>query len=185
MDDSLANNGIPFGLLSYFPALLKNDHTTVLADLLAGRMAPEALSSAEPERMLSPSGIPAARRAVHLLIQEIRNRIGSAPAISAAGASIRYFRDGHAFTSWNRGATELSYGLPEAVIVTFGAERVLNIRNRTDPSIQFSLVLQDNSVILTRPALIRDWQIRIPKMSAVTSPTGWLVLHESGDPEAR
>lgn len=176
-DNSLPNLGIPTGLLEHFPADPSADSLACMLSTLVEKIMPVVLPQGQIDisKIWGNKETPALIKTLKTLVKAILP-VERGIYINYGRVFIRYYESGDIFTDWNKGVEELFLGFKHAVIISLGAERVLDIKFNKDPSIQFSLKLNSGSMLFIKPLLVHDWNVRIPKMKGISQPMFCLTL---------
>ena len=101
---------------------------------------------------------------------EIKRRVEEVSGSWFNGVLLNYYRDGNDSVSWHSDGDGIPGRNLIVASVSFGQERVFDIRNKSDHKRKFSLLLTDGSYLLMKGDFQDHWQHRIAKSKKVMGP---------------
>jgi len=101
----------------------------------------------------------------NLLLQKIRYHVESVTEINFTTVLLNYYRDGKDSNGWHAD-NEKELGLnPIIASVSFGSERMFQLKHNTDPSLRQNILLENGSLLMMKGATQHHWKHQIPKTS--------------------
>ena len=94
---------------------------------------------------------------------DIKEKVEQTSGISFNGVLLNYYRDGNDSVAWHSDRDGIPGRNRYVASVSFGQERLFDVRNIVDHSTKFSLPLTNGSYLLMKGDFQEHWQHRIPK----------------------
>ena len=99
----------------------------------------------------------------NLLLQKIKSEVEKVAGTTFSTVLLNYYRDGKDSNGWHAD-NEKELGLnPIIASVSFGAERVFQLKHNTDKEQKQSIILQHGSLLLMKGTTQHFWKHQIPK----------------------
>ncbi|HEY4194116.1 MAG TPA: alpha-ketoglutarate-dependent dioxygenase AlkB [Mucilaginibacter sp.] len=191
-DDMLPNHGIPAKLVDYKPGVFSIEESMDLLDkiinettweekfeLINGKevSTPRLIAwfgEADLDYSITCNGLYPLAWTSELL--EVKERIERFSGEKFDSVSLNYYRNGNDSVGWHID----NYGEPgkNLCVVSIGQPRMLDIRNRDDRSLEFSILLENGSYLLMKAGFQESWQHRIPKMKGTKEPRINLIFRQ-------
>jgi alkylated DNA repair dioxygenase AlkB len=94
---------------------------------------------------------------------QIKERVENLSAIKFNSVLLNYYRDGNDSVSWHSDDDGVPGKNKFVASVSFGEERLFDIRSKNDHANKFSILLEDGSYLLMKNDFQKNWQHRIAK----------------------
>jgi len=83
---------------------------------------------------------------------------------------INYYRDGNDHMSWHTDNERTLGREPLIASLSYGAERIFQLKHKKDKNKKFDIVAEDKSLIVMKGSLQENWYHRIAKSKKIKSP---------------
>ena len=124
----------------------------------------------DPETDYSISGAPVRPLPWREDLLAIKRRVEEASGKQFNGVLLNYYRDGNDSVSWHSDGDGIPGRNLIVASVSFGQERVFDVRNKMDHKRKFSLLLTNGSYLLMKGDFQDQWQHRIAKSKKAMLP---------------
>lgn len=105
-----------------------------------------------------------------LLLQKIKFHIESQIATNFTTVLLNLYRNGNDSNGWHAdNEKELGHN-PVIASVSFGAERVFQLKHNTDKSLKKSIILEHGSLLIMKGTTQHFWKHQIPKTAKKVAP---------------
>ncbi len=98
-----------------------------------------------------------------LLLQKIKFHIESQIATNFTTVLLNLYRDGNDSNGWHADNEKELGQNPVIASVSFGAERVFQLKHNTDKSLKKSIILEHGSLLIMKGTTQHFWKHQIPK----------------------
>ena len=105
-----------------------------------------------------------------LVLKKIKTRIEEVSEVKFNTVLLNLYRDGSDSNGWHSDDEPELGRNPVIASLSFGAERVFQLRNKSDKSLRKNILLEDGSLLLMKGATQHNWQHQIPKSKKITRP---------------
>lgn len=99
----------------------------------------------------------------HLLLQKIKVKIESVAEINFTTVLLNLYRDGKDSNGWHADNEKELGTNPIIASVSFGAERIFQLKHNSDLNLKKSIVLENGSFLLMKGTTQHFWKHQIPK----------------------
>jgi alkylated DNA repair dioxygenase AlkB len=94
---------------------------------------------------------------------QIKERVENVSSINFNSVLLNYYRDGNDSVAWHSDDDGVPGKNKFVASVSFGEERMFDIRSKNDHQNKFSILLEDGSYLLMKNDFQENWQHRIAK----------------------
>lgn len=99
------------------------------------------------------------------LLQKIKYQVETIAEVQFTSVLLNYYRDGKDSNGWHAD-NEKELGInPVIASVSFGGERVFQLKHNTNPNLKQSIILEHGSLLLMKGTTQHCWKHQIPKTS--------------------
>lgn len=105
-----------------------------------------------------------------LFLQKIKSRIESVSDVNFSTVLLNYYRDGKDSNGWHADNEKELGTNPVIASVSFGAERVFQLKHNSRKDQKKSIVLEHGSLLIMKGTTQHFWKHQIPKTSKLVGP---------------
>jgi alkylated DNA repair dioxygenase AlkB len=106
----------------------------------------------------------------NLLLQKIKSRVESVSDTNFTTVLLNYYRDGKDSNGWHADNEKELGTNPTIVSISFGAERIFQLKHNSDKDQKKSIVLEHGSLLLMKGTTQHFWKHQIPKTAKPVGP---------------
>jgi alkylated DNA repair dioxygenase AlkB len=135
-----------------------------------------------------PVGVPRLRMsyedvsALPAPLQEVRERVEALEGAAFNRIGLNLYRDHNDSVAWHSDHEEMMVERPTVVLVSLGADRPMDIRERANHRKRWRMTLEAGSLLVMRGLAQRNYEHRIMKLPAPTQPRISVALRQYAPP---
>ena len=122
------------------------------------------------EKPYSYSGITMFPKPFISILKEIKQKIEKISEVQFTTALLNLYRDGNDSNGWHSDNEKELGQNPVIVSISFGADRVFQLRYKHDKKGRANILLENGSLLLMKGRTQENWQHQIPKSKKITEP---------------
>ena len=99
------------------------------------------------------------------LLQKIKSKVESVSDTNFTSVLLNYYRDGKDSNGWHADNEKELGSNPIIASISFGTERIFQLKHNTIPNLKQNIVLEHGSLLLMKGSTQHFWKHQIPKTS--------------------